>query len=213
MITFAGGKVWTVNCAKAAESHEKSVPQCPPAPAISRLSLMLRLSSANTSRFAAFAHVTRLTWLTCKPGVSPDGSRIRLRQHGTFLSFSQKFGAQSQIFVKKDVQFRPAGGDICFQTSDRVSPVMLRLSSAGISRFAAFAHVTAFVVQTSPHVLHVLASSPPRLPASFPHHCAGAISTNITSIAPGISISFSCSRRRMWVRISSARVGSARSAW
>jgi hypothetical protein len=28
-----------------------------------------------------------------------------------FLSFSQKFGSQSQIFVKKDVQFRPAAGE------------------------------------------------------------------------------------------------------
>jgi hypothetical protein len=34
-----------------------------------------------------------------------------LRQHGTFLSFSQKFGSQSQIFVKKNVPFRPAGGE------------------------------------------------------------------------------------------------------
>ncbi len=71
----------------------------------------------------ACGYLTRVTRLTCKPDVSPDGIRIRLRQHGTFVSFSRKFGSQSQIPVKKDVQFRPAGGDICFQTSDCVSPV------------------------------------------------------------------------------------------
>jgi hypothetical protein len=38
-----------------------------------------------------------------------------------FLSFSQKFGAQSQIFVKKDVQFRPAGGDIRFRGGGRIT--------------------------------------------------------------------------------------------
>jgi hypothetical protein len=40
-----------------------------------------------------------------------------------FLSFSQKFGSQSQIFVKKDVPFRPAGGDMSFRVRDRVTRV------------------------------------------------------------------------------------------
>jgi hypothetical protein len=41
------------------------------------------------------------------------------------LSCSQKFGSQSQIFVNKDVQFRPAGGEMSFRVRDRVSPVTL----------------------------------------------------------------------------------------
>jgi len=46
--------------------------------------------------------------------------------------FHKTFGSVSQIFVKKDVQFRPTGGDICFQTSDRVSPVIHTTYAVGI---------------------------------------------------------------------------------
>jgi len=37
-----------------------------------------------------------------------------------FLSFSQKCGSVSHIFVKEDVQFCPAGGDISRQMWDRL---------------------------------------------------------------------------------------------
>jgi hypothetical protein len=40
-----------------------------------------------------------------------------------FLSSSQKIGSESQIFVKKDVHFRPAEDNIHFQGRDRVSRV------------------------------------------------------------------------------------------
>jgi hypothetical protein len=43
------------------------------------------------------------------------GSMVR------FSSFSEKFCSQSKIFLKKDVQFRPAGGEMSFQVRDRVS--------------------------------------------------------------------------------------------
>jgi hypothetical protein len=45
-----------------------------------------------------------------KRGVSPDGSLIRLRQHGTFISFSQKICTLCKFFVKKNEIFHPAGG-------------------------------------------------------------------------------------------------------
>ncbi|MFP4439830.1 MAG: hypothetical protein ACLFVO_21555 [Chloroflexaceae bacterium] len=66
---------------------------------------------------------------------------IRLRQHGTVLSFSQKFCTKCKIFVKKNSFFRPAGGDIPRRTRDRLIQV-------SIGRFAVFAHVVLFVVQT-----------------------------------------------------------------
>ncbi|MFP4437980.1 MAG: hypothetical protein ACLFVO_12100, partial [Chloroflexaceae bacterium] len=43
--------------------------------------------------------------------ISPDGSQIRLRQHGTLFAFSQKCCTQCNIFVKKHGIFRPAGGE------------------------------------------------------------------------------------------------------
>jgi hypothetical protein len=52
-----------------------------------------------------------------------DNGVFRLRQHGTVLSFSQKCGSVSHIFGKKDVQFRPAGGDMSFRVRNRVSRV------------------------------------------------------------------------------------------
>jgi hypothetical protein len=58
-----------------------------------------------------------------------------------FLSFSQKFGSASQIFVKKKRIFRAASGDIpCHMRDRRIS-----LSSG---RFAGFVHFVVFVVQT-----------------------------------------------------------------
>ncbi|MFP4438389.1 MAG: hypothetical protein ACLFVO_14185 [Chloroflexaceae bacterium] len=59
--------------------------------------------------------MTRLTRLACEPDILLNGSLIRLRQHGTFLSFSQKIHAVN-FFVKKHGVFRPAGGDIRHQT-------------------------------------------------------------------------------------------------
>ena len=50
---------------------------------------------------------------------------IRLRQHGTSFSFSRKVGSLSQLFVKKNGLFRPAGGEMSFQVSDCVTPVIL----------------------------------------------------------------------------------------
>jgi hypothetical protein len=44
--------------------------------------------------------VTRVTQLTYKPDISPDGSQIRLRQHGTvFIFFTKK--SRCEFFVKK----------------------------------------------------------------------------------------------------------------
>jgi len=65
-----------------------------------------------------------------KLSVSPGESPIRLRQHGTFVPKRMSY-----------VLFRPAGGTIPCQTRDR-----LLHGSSG--RFAVFAHVVVFVVQT-----------------------------------------------------------------
>jgi hypothetical protein len=46
---------------------------------------------------------------------------IRLRQRGTVFAFSQKCCTECNIFVKKHGIFRPAGGDMLCQVSDRVS--------------------------------------------------------------------------------------------
>ncbi|MFP4437171.1 MAG: hypothetical protein ACLFVO_07980 [Chloroflexaceae bacterium] len=70
-----------------------------------------------------------------------DESPMRLRQRGMFLSFSQKCGSESHIFVKKNGLFCPAGGNIPRKTRDRLLHV-------SIGRFAVFAHFAAFVVQT-----------------------------------------------------------------
>jgi hypothetical protein len=40
-----------------------------------------------------------------------------------FYSFLQKFCTSYKIFVKKNDFFRPAGGEIAFWVSNRVSPV------------------------------------------------------------------------------------------
>ncbi len=40
-----------------------------------------------------------------------DNSVFRLRQHGTFLSFSETCGSPSHMFRKKNVPFHPAGGE------------------------------------------------------------------------------------------------------
>jgi hypothetical protein len=63
------------------------------------------------------------------------GSRV------LFLSFAEKCGSVSHIFLQKDVQFRPTGGDIPRQTRDR-------LIHGSTSSFVIFAHFVVFVVQT-----------------------------------------------------------------
>jgi hypothetical protein len=49
-----------------------------------------------------------------------------------FLSFSQKCGSQTYIFVKKDAPFRPAGGDMSFRVRDRVTRVIDKISAVSI---------------------------------------------------------------------------------
>ncbi len=58
-----------------------------------------------------------------------------------FLSFSQNICTVGKCFVKKKGIFRPAGDDIPRQTRDR-------LIHGSTDRFAGFAHVVLFVVQT-----------------------------------------------------------------
>jgi hypothetical protein len=48
--------------------------------------------------------------------------RFRLRQHGTFDLFSQKICIVCKFFVKKESFFQPAGGEIPFWLSNRVTP-------------------------------------------------------------------------------------------
>jgi len=43
--------------------------------------------------------------------LAPDNGAFRLRQHGTFLAFSGTCGTLCHMFRKKDVLFRPAGGE------------------------------------------------------------------------------------------------------
>jgi hypothetical protein len=50
---------------------------------------------------------TQVTRSFIKPGVSPGERHNRLRQHGTFFSFSGKFGSPSQIFRKKQCSIPP----------------------------------------------------------------------------------------------------------
>jgi hypothetical protein len=80
---------------------------------------------------------------------APDNGVVRLRQHGTVFSFAQK-NSQREFFCAKDressVLPEPAlsvveWGDIPRKTRNRLIPI-----SSG--RFAGFAHVAAFVVQT-----------------------------------------------------------------
>jgi len=40
------------------------------------------------------------------------------------FSVSRTFGCLSQMFVKQNGRFRSAGGEITFQVSDRVTPVI-----------------------------------------------------------------------------------------
>ncbi len=51
-------------------------------------------------------------------------SPMRLRQHGTLFSFSQKICTECKFFVKKPGIFRPAGGEISFWVSNRVTRVI-----------------------------------------------------------------------------------------
>jgi hypothetical protein len=76
-----------------------------------------------------------------KGAVSSDESPIRLRQHGTFYSFSQK-NSQREFFCEKDLVFSAL--------PEAISPVKTwdRLLHASIGRFAFFVHFAAFVVQT-----------------------------------------------------------------
>jgi len=65
---------------------------------------------AQTGRLFLQLLITRVTRWFIKPGVSPGGGPIRLRQHGTHFSFSQK-NSQREFFCEKDLDlFRPAGG-------------------------------------------------------------------------------------------------------
>ncbi len=57
------------------------------------------------------------------------------------FSFLQKNYTSCKFFVKKECSFRRAGGGIRHQTRDRLIHV-------SIGRFAVFAHVVVFVVQT-----------------------------------------------------------------
>gem|GEM_PF-3412042 len=81
-----------------------------------------------------------------KPGVSPDGSPIRLWQHGTFVCFCTKH----EFLYKSPMQIvsfcGPDGGDILDRRRDRVTHV-----STG--NVALFAHGALFVVQLSPRKL------------------------------------------------------------
>ncbi len=75
--------------------------------------------------------VTPVTYRTyavgvCKSDMCSHNGSLRLRQHGTFLSFSRTCGSVSHMFVKKDARFRPAGGETSFSRSDRVTPVTYR---------------------------------------------------------------------------------------
>jgi hypothetical protein len=93
--------------------------------------------------------MTGVTRWVHKLDICPGGSPIRLRQHGTLFSFSQK-NSHCEFFCEKDLISsalpEPAlsvveWGDIRHQVRDR-------LLHAGIGRFAVFAHVVVFVVQT-----------------------------------------------------------------
>jgi hypothetical protein len=94
--------------------------------------------------------LTEVTRWAIKLIVSPVASPICLRQHGTFYPFSQK-NSQCEFFCEKDrvssALLEPAlsvveWGDIPHQTRER-------LLHGSIGRFAGFAHVVLFVVQTS----------------------------------------------------------------
>ncbi len=62
-----------------------------------------------------------------------DNGVFRLREHGTFLSFSETCGSERHMFRKKNVMFHPAGGEsgrLSRQTpgfgTDRVTPCYLQ---------------------------------------------------------------------------------------
>jgi hypothetical protein len=74
---------------------------------------------------------TRVTRWAYKSDMCSHNGSLRLRQHGTFLSFSRTCGSVSHMFVKKDARFRPAGGEsgrLSRQMpgfgTDRVTPVI-----------------------------------------------------------------------------------------
>jgi len=57
------------------------------------------------------------------------GSMVR------FLSFSHKCGSQSHICVKKEVQFRPAGGEMSFRVRDRVTGTCFNIARSVVLRY------------------------------------------------------------------------------
>jgi len=75
-----------------------------------------------------------------KPDGSPDGSPMRLRQHGTLFTFFTK-NSRCESFVKKIRNLPPCRRRYLRQTRDRLIHV-------SIGSFAVFAHVVVFVVQT-----------------------------------------------------------------
>jgi hypothetical protein len=80
--------------------------------------------------------------LIYKPDVSPNESRLRLRQHGTLFIFIIKNLHPVQIFYDKDRESSALPETISsVKTRDR-------LLHARIGRFAVFAHFVLFVVQT-----------------------------------------------------------------
>jgi len=59
----------------------------------------------------ARAYLTGVTRFPSKRTFERRNGSYRLRQHGTVLSFPEKFCAKRKIFREKDVTFRPAGGE------------------------------------------------------------------------------------------------------
>jgi hypothetical protein len=56
-----------------------------------------------TSLLRNSCYMPGVTQLTCKPVVSPTGSPIRLRQHGTFFFFLTKMWLSEPHFRQKDL--------------------------------------------------------------------------------------------------------------
>jgi hypothetical protein len=99
--------------------------------------------------------------LPCKPNVSLDGNPIRLRQHGTLFSFSQK-NSLSEFFCEKALAssalpeaklpdgsthlqaLRGGSANWAFEHGNS----RFRLLHGKMGRFAVFAHFVVFVVQT-----------------------------------------------------------------
>jgi hypothetical protein len=72
-----------------------------------------------------------------------------------FFSVAQTCGSASHMFVQKDVQFRPAGGEMSFQVRDRVSPVKIRSYAVGILFWSVGRHKTRFACGSMVHVFSV----------------------------------------------------------